>query len=41
LNDQILPALRRCAHCGKAFDKPHVGHDYRRDESRPGSMREA
>ena len=35
LNDQILPTLRRCARCGKAFDKPHVGHMYVRDESRP------
>ena len=35
LNDHILPTLRRCAHCGKAFDKPHVGHKYQRDEARP------
>jgi integrase len=35
LNDQILPTLRRCAHCGRPKDKPHVGHKYQRDESRP------
>ena len=35
LNDQILPTLRRCAHCGKPKSKPHVGHEYKRDESRP------
>jgi integrase len=35
LNDQILPTLRRCVHCGKAYDKPHIGHEYKRDESRP------
>jgi integrase len=35
LNQKILPALRRCAHCGKAYNKPHLGHQYRRDESRP------
>jgi integrase len=35
LGRQILPALRRCVHCGKAFDQPHVGHKYQRDESRP------
>jgi len=35
LNDQILPALRRCAHCSKAYNKLHVGHQYQRDESRP------
>jgi integrase len=34
LNDQILPTLRRCVHCGKAFDKTHIGHKYVRDESR-------
>jgi integrase len=35
LNDKLLPALRRCAHCQKPFDKPHLGHVYQRDESRP------
>jgi integrase len=35
LNDAILPTLRRCAHCGRPKGKPHVGHAYRRDESRP------
>lgn len=35
LNDRILPTLRRCIHCGKSYNKPHVGHEYRRDESRP------
>ena len=35
LNDVIIPALRRCMHCGKAHDQPHFGHQYKRDESRP------
>jgi integrase len=35
LGRQILPALRNCAHCGKGYDKPHIGHEYKRDESRP------
>lgn len=35
LGDQILQALRRCADCGKPETKPHVGHKYQRDESRP------
>jgi integrase len=35
LNDQILPALRRCVYCGKPNTKPHVAHEYQRDESRP------
>jgi len=35
LNDQILPTLRRCVHCGKPESKPHIGHQYKRDESRP------
>jgi len=35
LNDQILTVLRRCAHCGAPDSKPHVGHEYQRDESRP------
>jgi integrase len=35
LGRQVLPALRRCAHCGKAYNKPHLGHEYKRDESRP------
>jgi integrase len=35
LNDQILPALRRCVHCSKPNTKPHVAHEYQRDESRP------
>ena len=35
LNDKLLPALRRCVHCGKAYSKPHIGHQYQRDESRP------
>jgi integrase len=32
---QALPALRRCSQCGTAYNKPHVGHEYKRDESRP------
>jgi integrase len=35
LNDKILPALRRCINCGKAYDKVHIGHEYQRDESWP------
>jgi integrase len=35
LNDTIIPLLRRCAHCQKPFDKPHLGHEYQRDELRP------
>jgi integrase len=35
LNDKILPTLRRCFHCARAHDKAHVGHLYKRDESRP------
>ena len=35
LNRQILPALRRCVHCGKPQTKPHPAHKYERDESRP------
>jgi integrase len=35
LNDQILPALRRCVHCGKPQNKPHPDHKYQRDQSRP------
>ncbi|HTA23018.1 MAG TPA: tyrosine-type recombinase/integrase [Terriglobales bacterium] len=35
LNDAILPTLRRCVHCGKPESKPHVGHKYERDDSRP------
>ncbi len=35
LNDFILPTLRRCVHCGKPYDRPHVGHRYERDNSRP------
>jgi len=35
LNRQILPTLRRCAHCRKPYNKPHVGHEFKRDESRP------
>jgi integrase len=35
LGRQILPTLRRCVHCGKAYNRPHLGHDYKRDESRP------
>ncbi|HXM59919.1 MAG TPA: tyrosine-type recombinase/integrase [Terriglobales bacterium] len=35
LSDKILPALRRCAHCSKPYGKPHLGHAYERDGSRP------
>ena len=35
LNDQVLPTLRRCVHCGKPEGKSHIGHQYKRDESRP------
>ncbi|HXM22475.1 MAG TPA: tyrosine-type recombinase/integrase [Terriglobales bacterium] len=35
LGDQILSALRRCVHCGKAYNKLHLGHAYQRDDSRP------
>lgn len=38
LNDHILPALRRCAHCGKPESKLHLGHEYQRDQSRPDWM---
>jgi integrase len=35
LNDQILPTLRRCAHCGKPEGTPHLDHEYERNETRP------
>jgi hypothetical protein len=36
LNNSILPALNRCAQCGKPEAKHRIGdHDYQRDESLP------